>query len=98
MNFIETMKVRRSVRTYLHDAISKSDLDKTTKIIEDTDNPFDAGVRLCVVDNETTDEKLGTYGWMRGAKTFIVGCVVPGEKNIEGFGYAFEKAILNFTV
>ena len=97
MNYIETMKTRRSVRTYLREPISKSDLDKITKITKDITNPFDAGTRLCLVDNETADERLGTYGMMRGAKTFIVGCVAPGDMNIEGFGYVFEKAILNLT-
>lgn len=97
MNYIETMKARRSVRTYLGKAITKSDLDKAIKIISDTANPFDAKLRFCMVDNESADAKLGTYGMMRGAKTFVVGCVEPGDNNIEGFGYAFEKAILNLT-
>ncbi len=97
MSNIETMKKIRSVRTYLNKAISKSDAEKAAKIIADTANPFGAKLRFCIVDNESADKKLGTYGMMRGAKTFVVGCVKPGDMNIEGFGYAFEKAILAFT-
>ena len=91
------MKKRRSVRTYLKKAITKSDLSKAEKIIADTANPFGATLRFCLVHSETSEGRLGTYGMMRGAKSFVVGCAKPGDNNIEGFGYAFENAILGFT-
>jgi len=88
---------RRSVRTYLNKPISESDMGKVTAIVADAGSPFDASVRFCVVSSDTSGERLGTYGMMRGAKTFVVACVAPGSKDIEGAGYALEKAILNLT-
>lgn len=38
--------------------------------------------------------KLGTYGFIRGAKTFIVGVVEKGRQSLFDYGYAMEEIIL----
>jgi len=42
-------------------------------------------------------EKLGTYGVIRGAKSFLVGLMPEGPRCFEDLGYAFEWAILTAT-
>ncbi len=41
--------------------------------------------------------RLGTYGFIKNARNFIVGTVVPGEKHWEDYGYLLEKIILKMT-
>lgn len=97
MSYIETMKKRISVRTYTGEAIPKDVMQKVRKIIEDTNNPFGAEVRFNLLESDNTEGKLGTYGFIRGPKVFIAGCLKKGDKDLEGYGYAFEKVILDLT-
>jgi nitroreductase len=60
-----------------------------------SENPFGAKVRFDIVEGGSG--KLGTYGFIKGVKTFFAGCVKKGDHDIEGFGYAFEKAVLFAT-
>ena len=56
--------------------------------------------RFELVDNKNTGTgsvKLGTYGIIRGATTFIIGIMDNSYKNVEKFGYVFEKAVLFLT-
>jgi hypothetical protein len=40
---------------------------------------------------------LGTYGFIKGAMSYVIGAVGPGEKNLEDFGYLMEAIILRAT-
>jgi hypothetical protein len=42
-------------------------------------------------------EKLGTYGVIRGATSFLVGLTPPGPRCLEDLGYVFEWAVLTAT-
>ena len=54
-----------------------------------------------MVTNNNTDgrslNKLGTYGIISGARSFIVGILDKEEKNALEFGYLFEKIVLFAT-
>ncbi len=95
---IGLMKKRISVRTYSDTPIEPDKLDAMKKYLaENTGNPFGAAVRFSLLQSGTTPKKLGTYGFIKGAKIFFAGCVKKGERDLEGFGYAFEKAVLYAT-
>jgi nitroreductase len=61
--------------------------------------PFGAQVRIAVADVAAggVSERLGTYGVVRGARHFLVGCVGPGTRDLEDFGFVFEAALLHAT-
>src|SRR5512136_2545589 len=63
--------------------------------------PLGAPVRFKLIAATEKDLKalkgLGTYGFIKGAKGFIVGAVGNSEKNLEDFGYMMQSAILFAT-
>lgn len=62
--------------------------------------PFGHEIRLAFLESEGGEEKpvkMGTYGLISGAATFIVPAVLPGPGAMEDLGYALEKAVLEAT-
>ncbi|MCU0612141.1 MAG: nitroreductase, partial [Candidatus Eisenbacteria bacterium] len=61
--------------------------------------PFGNSIRLAVLDTTTAESRvpLGTYGIIRGAKSFLAGAVHRGEHAEEDFGFVLEWAILRAT-
>lgn len=97
MSYIETMKKRISVRTYTGEAIPEDVMQKVRKILERTDNPFGVKVRFSLLERDNSEGRLGTYGFIRGPKVFIAGSLKECKNDLEGYGYAFEKVILDLT-
>ncbi|MBQ8536984.1 MAG: nitroreductase family protein, partial [Clostridia bacterium] len=62
-------------------------------------NPLGPAVRVQVVQKDTAPEgeKLGTYGFIKGAKTFLAVTVPKAPHAAEAVGYAFEKMVLQAT-
>jgi nitroreductase len=57
-------------------------------------------VRLSLVEDREGGErplKLGTYGAIAGASLYLAGSFPRDEPRLEGYGYAFEKALLYAT-
>ncbi|HIZ88558.1 MAG TPA: hypothetical protein H9804_01305 [Candidatus Mucispirillum faecigallinarum] len=95
-SIIETIKQRRSIRTFQEKRLSDEDYNKITFHIKTLNNPFGVKVNIYIV-NKSLDkkgEKLGTYGVIKGAETFL-GVTVHNEKNnFIAAGYEFENLIL----
>ena len=93
---IELIQKRTSVRTYDPKPVEPEKLDRLKGYFETAgENPFGAKVRFDIVEGGSG--KLGTYGFIKGVKKFFAGCVKKGDRDIEGFGYVFEKAVLFAT-
>jgi nitroreductase len=93
----EIIKIRKSCRTYATTPIEKDKRYEIEKFINElsTEN-----FRFVLIDRENgqiTDEKLGTYGVIKGATTFVAGIMKKEFTTIEHFGYAFEKIVLFLT-
>ena len=60
--------------------------------------PFGNDGRLALAEASAEDRAelrvLGTYGMVRGARTFLAGAVGQGPMDLEDYGYAFERAVL----
>ncbi|PKM89217.1 MAG: nitroreductase [Firmicutes bacterium HGW-Firmicutes-12] len=100
MNIREVIMQRKSVRTYQEEIVSKELRQKLENYIRDVDTPFDTKkIRFEIIDinNNKKDMKLGTYGVIKGAKTFICAVIEKGNGYEENLGYAFEKIILYAT-
>ncbi|HOI74548.1 MAG TPA: nitroreductase family protein [Syntrophales bacterium] len=62
--------------------------------------PFGNRVRFTLLDLDGGDPgqaRLGTYGVIRGARTFLAGAVMAGARAMEDFGHAMETMILRAT-
>ena len=92
---LDLIRRRTSVRTYDPRPVEPEKLDKLKAFMSAVENPFGAAVRLELV--EGASGRLGTYGFIRGAKTFFGGCVKKSGMDLEGFGYAFEQVVLYAT-
>ncbi len=58
-------------------------------------------MRFCLIEKNDPaifdNVRLGTYGFIKNAKNFIVGALVPGERSWEDCGYLLENIILKMT-
>ena len=95
----ETVEKRRSIRTYEPRPLSAEVRKQLMTFAEAADNPFGVPVRIGLIETERSDQprKLGTYGVIKGAGSFL-GIVVPQEPlGLEAAGYALEKVVLYAT-
>ena len=95
----ETIEKRRRVRTYAPRPLSREDRERLTGYAESAENPFGVRTRIGLIETERSEQpkKLGTYGVIKGAGSFL-GIVVPQEKlGLEAAGYAMEKLVLYAT-
>jgi nitroreductase len=98
----DTIKKRVSCRTYKKDQINEEGRQKLRDFLRsNVQGPFGNGVRFELVDlaGKEQDEirTLGTYGFIRGASTFIVGAVGNGDRAMEDYGFCMERNILTAT-
>lgn len=101
INFsIQDMVTKRySVRTFEKRDIEQEKLDQIMEYAKQIQNPFGPDMRVELIEKETAanGEKLGTYGVIKGAKTFL-GVAISGERCAqEAMGYAFEQLVLYIT-
>ena len=102
MTIIETIKIRKSCRTYSDRTIEPGKLaDLKQFLTSNTKTPFGSKVRFSLMDfNQMESDKLKnltTYGVIKGARQFIVGAAENNLKAMEDFGYCMEKNILKAT-
>jgi len=104
MNFdIEkTVRQRKSVRAYDSRPLAQADKNQIEACIskllaETTPFPAQMKIRLLEAAPGTDTEKLGTYGVIRGAKSFLCLTVKNTETAMEAVGYRFEKLVLAAT-
>ncbi len=99
MDIKQVISKRRSVRTYKVGPISQELKEKLKKYIADVSSPFEPKTRFVLIDTDdmSPQTKLGTYGVINGAKTFICGVTEKVDRYEENIGYAFEKIILYAT-
>ena len=79
--------------------LSREDRERLTAYAENVENPFGVRTRIGLIETEHSEQpkKLGTYGVIKGAGSFL-GIVVPQEKlGLEAAGYAMEKLVLYAT-
>lgn len=95
----EVAKKRKSIRTYIEKPLEESDREKINCFINELSEekiPFDAKVRIKLfdVDKDINAKDLGTYGVIKGARTYLGVAVNETEEAMEAVGYVFEKLVL----
>lgn len=96
---VETIQKRHSVRTYESKPLLPQDREALLACMKQLDNPFDVPVHIYIIDQKLNEdgEKLGTYGVIKGASTFL-GVSIPDTKLAPlAAGYEFENLILFAT-
>lgn len=96
---VDTIQKRHSVRTYENQPLLPRDRDTLLECMKQLDNPFAVPVHTYMIDKtlSTDGERLGTYGVIKGASTFL-GISIPDTKLAPlAAGYQFETLILLAT-
>ncbi|MBK5211255.1 MAG: nitroreductase [Coriobacteriia bacterium] len=97
----ELIRKRKSSRTYETVVIDTDTWAKLEDYVKLSNAQSSDKARFVLVDIEEMAEgpgkKLGTYGMIAGARSFIVGVVSKENKDELAFGYLFEKIILFAT-
>ncbi len=101
-NIHDIIRSRRSCRSFDSRPLEtghRAELEKAIR--EDCRDHLGKPIHMALVDRKApgsgVEEKLGTYGVIKGAANFLVGSFPAGGERIEGFGYAFEGIVLKAT-
>ena len=95
MNYIEAIKTRHSVRTYLRKAISQPHFNGIEAELKRLS--ADYGTGLTLLKNSFNGKQFGTYGIIKNADAYIV-CVCQNERSaLLKAGSALERAVLHCT-
>ncbi|MCJ7580426.1 MAG: nitroreductase [Candidatus Aminicenantes bacterium] len=99
---IDLIKNRSSIRSYESRPLD-AQLREIIRIYLEaqTSGPLGHIMRFHLIEKDDPaildNARLGTYGFIKNARYYIVGTVVPGEKHWEDYGYLLEKIILKMT-
>ncbi len=98
----DLVRRRYSCRSYLEMPIDKDRQGLLSEFLASNGTgPFGTRARFALVAATSEDREslkgLGTYGIIKGATGFIVGALERGPKDLEGYGYLMEHAILFAT-
>jgi hypothetical protein len=94
--------MRYSCRSFRAQPLDAPALRELAGFVENPPSPpFGSPLRLALAaaspgDSETL-KGLGTYGFIKGAKGFLVGAVRRGPRDLEDYGYVVEQAVLLAT-
>ena len=99
---VDIIPTRSSMRTYTPTPIEPEKLQfLQDAMAESTTGPFGGQARFVWVELDAVDpvevRQLGTYGFIKGAKYFIIGVKLASPMDLEDFGYCFERIILLAT-
>ncbi len=97
---IQDIMARKSVRQYSGEPLRDKDAERLRGFIDElneTAGVFGNTVRLRLLEGGVGGGKLGTYGVIRGARSFVAAACGQGAYALEDVGYQFEKLILFAT-
>jgi nitroreductase len=98
----EIIRERYSCRSYIDETIQKIHQQELKKFLETQQfGPLGTHARFELIaaakDESNSLKGLGTYGFIKNPKGFIIGAVEQGPKNLEDYGYLLEHSILTAT-
>jgi len=101
-SILDVIRARSSWRGYDGRPLELGDRARLAEFIAALGpGPFGGLVRLQLVEASAEDraelKKLGTYGMVRGARTFLAGAIKQAPMDMEDYGYVLERAILEAT-
>lgn len=98
MNIIETIRKRRSVRNYSPAPLTEPQIEELEKIIDSSSSPFGGNVTIQLdTFDATAPVKMGTYGFVSGARNYFVVASGDDDDSLLSLGYRFEEVVLGAT-
>jgi nitroreductase len=101
MSILETIRQRRSVRSYTGAALDEETVRLVTNYIATLQAPFGVTARIEFIHTATGADarpvKLGTYGYIGGATDYLALIYQEAPLAGEGAAYLFEQALLYCT-
>lgn len=101
MDFLEAMRIRRSVRTYAAQEVPPGQLEDLLRAFESNDRLNSIPVALVPMPSETVGDAMtglvGSYGSIRNAPLWVIGVSREGPGFQENFGFRMEQFILECT-
>lgn len=96
---VDAIQNRHSVRTYEPRPLSPEDRQALAACMDQLDNPFGVPVKKYILDRtlHRDGEKLGTYGTIKGASTFLGISIPDTDMAPLAAGYELETLILYAT-
>lgn len=101
---IETISKRQSIRTYDTENLTETDYKKINDYIKEEHNligPFGkkGKIELIQVTDNVTDKgiKLGTYGFIKNPRAYLVGLTDNNKYSLLDFAYTFQRLVLYLT-
>jgi len=100
---LDTIETRKSTRNYRKKTLSSVDIEKINAYIQQSENfigqygtqfKFELLIQSHLQDKK---EKIGTYGFIKNAPGFIIGCCQNDFKTIFEYGFVLEGLILYLT-
>ncbi len=92
---IDNIKTRVSTRTFDERAIQGETLKKFEAYLDEINMSTKINARFILAQGiGSGDKKLGTYGVISGAHTYIIGLIDKSETDAAAFGYLFEEIVL----
>jgi len=99
---LDLIRARTSVRRYTGQILSgkvREELERACKTL--TVGPLGSSCRFRLVENDAQGkdrgDRVGAYGMIWGARTYLAGAVQDGKHALEDFGYLFELLVLKAT-
>jgi nitroreductase len=97
----DIIRFRSSRRTYRPEIIPDEILENINQKIKDLSvGPLGTSIDYSLISVQDSDNqklKLGTYGFIQGAKYFVAGQIVPSKFAFLDYGYSLERLIIEFT-
>lgn len=95
----DAVKKRYSVRNYAAQEIEAEKIKALKLFIDSLDNPFGKEVTFHYLDDDNMidQQKLGTYGVIKGAKHYIGTSIKKEPLALEALGYELEATILHLA-
>ncbi|NYB73264.1 nitroreductase [Sedimentibacter hydroxybenzoicus DSM 7310] len=95
---IDLIKERKSTRTYDGRTLEEVDLKKFNSYLDEVNNENKIKARFKIVSNlgigKDESKKLGTYGFIQGAGSYVIGIMDKDENDALEFGNIFERIVL----
>ncbi len=92
----ETIRKRSSIRTYQSKALKNEIKTQLLDITARTENPFNTKIKLQMICKTAgpENEKLGTYGVIKGAVDYVTAAVPNSQEALLALGYILEIFVL----
>ncbi len=97
-DIIETIRRRQSVRTFSGAPLTESQKSELNEAIASASNPFGAEPDMRLIDVDLDGPfRPGTYGVIRGARSYLVMGIAEDDMAKVAAGYAMEQVVLQAT-